>query len=1297
MPRDQLILPFGPIRNSNLFSNHWLENRLGLEPEWNELREEAQRVLDGLKELWAQQSSRVEHYEKEQTLEFAFIRPVLTMLGWKPHYQPHLRGRAPDYALFLDDASQDAALKAGVHSPDFWKCPVLLADAKAWTVSLDRPSGGGKAREYPPQQIEWYLNESQLPFAILTNGRLWRLIPRRHDADQPRFETYFECNLAELLRIASGRPAKTNGTSGGLFEPLDLFMRFYLFFSPAGFRAIEGRMPFVQRAAIGSSEYRLGVGEGLKERVFEALRICIEGFIAHAPNGLDPKRDLPACRANSFTLLYRLLFIMYAEDRGLLPYGINKAYTENRSLRRHRDEIAEALHRVELRGEHADYPPGSTAIWDDLGSLFDLIDSGRKTYGVPAYNGGLFDPAGHPFLFGKAIPDRYLARVIDQLGRAVDKEHPEAGLFRVDYRDLAIQHLGSIYEGLLELHPYYAVEPMDVIRREGREGGEERTQPARENVPRGFEVVAAYKTGQVYLLNNKGERRASGSYYTPNHIVDYIVERALGPLCRGIDEHLEGRVRAIEGELATAVGERRKALQEELDTRNAEFDDRVLRLKVCDPAMGSGHFLIRVCQYLAEEIATNPRSGDPDVAAMAGDESTLTFWKRRIVEHCIYGVDLNAVAVELAKLALWLETAAIDQPLTFLDHHLRCGNSLVGAAIESIEALHGDKIGGKGLFAARVQGRLPAMLQAVSDIAAMPSETVPQVKEKERLYRKVLEPVREPLQSAADAWCSPFFAPKGKGISQSDYQGLLNALDEPARLRKLVAQPAMAAHLAAARQEAVNAFHWQLAFPEVFFDGTGLREDGGFDAVVGNPPYDVLSEKETGHDLSALKRFLKAQPIYSPSFRGKNNLYKLFVCRAAGLLADGGRLGFITPMAILGDDQAADLRRMMFSVGAFTSVDAFPQKDDPRRRVFPEAKLSTAVFTLKRNGTPEHHAEPFVSRVHPADQFEPDSPSLLLTTAGIPAYDPENLTIVSCSQADWDLAIRIISSGRMKRLGEFCTSYQGEVNETNDRSAGSISYDPAHGPEAMRGAHLCLYALRSASQGKPVYVKTSVFLEGVTGDTKKSHYQYARVGFQRKSPQNNFRRLIGAMVPRGVFLVESISYIPEHQCNLPLGTILAILNSKLAEWYFRLGSSNAMIGEYQLHNLPCPAFAEKPMPADRKMQAEVTAVLDVWAGGTSRKAGPADPEKMIREVCGILQPAMAKPPYGRAVRDTIIELVGRIAAIEKRRGEISRSDRSALALAAQPYQELIDRIFYQLAGLSEADWRGLEERLAKML
>ena len=163
----QLPFALGPVRNSELFSAHWLKKRLPLEPEWTERLQDATDVLGRLLRIWREQRERLDHYRNEQSLEQAFIQPVLQILGWKLIYQVYLRGRRPDYALFSDDASLDASLRVNHSSPEFWEHPAMLADAKAWRVSLDRPTVIAQQREYPPEQIEWYLNASNLDYATL--------------------------------------------------------------------------------------------------------------------------------------------------------------------------------------------------------------------------------------------------------------------------------------------------------------------------------------------------------------------------------------------------------------------------------------------------------------------------------------------------------------------------------------------------------------------------------------------------------------------------------------------------------------------------------------------------------------------------------------------------------------------------------------------------------------------------------------------------------------------------------------------------------------------------------------------------------------------------------------------------------------------------------------------------------------------------------------------------------------------------------------------------------------------------
>jgi hypothetical protein len=206
------------------------------------------------------------------------------------------------------------------------------------------------------------------------------------------------------------------------------------------------------------------------------------------------------------------------------------------------------------------------------------------------------------------------------------------------------------------------------------------------------------------------------------------------------------------------------------------------------------------------------------------------------------------------------------------------------------------------------------------------------------------------------------------------------------------------------------------------------------------------------------------------------------------------------------------------------------------------------------------------------------------------------------------------------------------------------------------------------------------FLRGKRPSAKAWHHQQERIGFQRKAPQNNFRRLIACPVPVGEFCCESISYFPVRESSLPLALLLGLLNSKLLEWFFRLGSTNAVVSEYQINNLPAPVFAR-----DQTGNSE----LPEFADAVERRQW----DRAFDSADAMLQ----QPPFPLGAMRCVIQLVGSIVHIESARGEIARMDRSALAPVAQPYQDLIDRILYRMAGLTDSEAAGLERRLAEML
>jgi Eco57I restriction-modification methylase len=435
--------------------------------------------------------------------------------------------------------------------------------------------------------------------------------------------------------------------------------------------------------------------------------------------------------------------------------------------------------------------------------------------------------------------------------------------------------------------------------------------------------------------------------------------------------------------------------------------------------MGSGHFLIRACQHLAEEIATNPYTNDRGAEDLPGDESTITYWKRRVAESCLHGVDVNPMAVELAKLALWLETVAADAPLTFLDHHFLCGDSIIGARIARLDSLPGDEGLLAGQFRREIVAALPGLLEPLAEIGAMPSDTAEHVKQKEQIYRRRFLPALRRFATVGDLWSAE--AMQASTIRPEQYAEALEALGTPRRFDEVIASDWAQGALAFLRGKGVSPFHWELAYPHVYL---ASRNGGraGFDVVLGNPPYDVLSEREIGQNIDHLRRFIEFDPTLHASRVGKNNLYKIFVARSAELLADGGCLSFIVPMPLLGDEQASGIRRMLLSAGEFLEIHAFPQKDNPARRVFRDAKLSTALFVYRKLSPDLRTDVGFRSQVHPAQFIEPDSPSLSLNNNSIRVYDPGNLTIVTCSQDDWDL-VASLAEQPVARLGEFVTFF----------------------------------------------------------------------------------------------------------------------------------------------------------------------------------------------------------------------------------------------------------------------------------
>jgi len=481
--------------------------------------------------------------------------------------------------------------------------------------------------------------------------------------------------------------------------------------------------------------------------------------------------------------------------------------------------------------------------------------------------------------------------------------------------------------------------------------------------------------GEVYLVTDKGERKATGSYYTPDYIVKYIVENTLEPLVEEKRKKVSENVRELKQKIKGARGPSRELHEKELRKAEGSLIDEILSLKVLDPAMGSGHFLVEATDFLARELlrilSGEPLVEHPKVMVVREslepyglkepEEEDIRWARREVVERCIFGVDLNPMAVELAKLSLWLYTVAKGKPLNFLDHHLKLGDSLIGAKLTDINILP-KKIGVKRR-GAETQIGLPLELApmsvdlglAVGDyqiIGKRPTERIQDVKEKEEIYRLLNRERINKWRLVANIWTGSLF---GLEIDQNIFIALCDYILKKLELiNKTWVQDYFDKSIDIAKEKYF--FHWELEFPEVFYDHHGKSlPNPGFDVVIGNPPYGIVFDSRS---KSFLKENYKAAEYQFDSFA-------LFIEKALLLLKKDGFQSYITPTTWLSEHYYENLRTFIIVSNQLKQVIFFKEP------VFKDATVETCIEVVKRN--------------------RPDLKSVLML--GIVSDIPENLNI----------------------------------------------------------------------------------------------------------------------------------------------------------------------------------------------------------------------------------------------------------------------------------------------------------------
>ncbi|GAB6877807.1 hypothetical protein JCM17823_00810 [Halorubrum gandharaense] len=936
----QATLGSGPYRNSNLFSGYFLDERVADLDAWD-CDDEAEAAFEQIRELWEQEGSLLSSYKEDELLD-TWIAEILDVLGYGTSSEVTLPdgGGYVDRLLFESDDVRRESAKQALDSGTaghFSRAAAIL-EAKQWDADFEKFFSEQRSYRDASHQIKYYLERTpgDLKWGVLTDGKKWRLYGTKDYETQ----TYYEVDLPEILESGN----------------LEAFKYFYVFFRPEAFVERAGSS-FLDDVWTESETAAQELGEDLQDNVFRALRVLGKGFVESNDLDIDPDDEAARdeLKEQSLVLLYRLMFVLYAESRGLIDPddpAASEEYQEYFSLEAKREEIVDDVDGLDVESGAAfddEYSSYSSSIWGRLTELFELIDEGEEDLDIPPYNGGLFSREDHAFLDEHEVTDPYIAEVVFWLSTT---ENDEGDHVPADYADLDTRHLGSIYEGLLEHE--FRIAGEEGVAAVSADGGQVWEPAGEVSVADAVEVV---DEGGLYVVNDEGERKATGAYYTPDYVVTYIVEETVDPLIDEIDADL-----------------REQGLEPSDREYFVEFWQEVKDLTVLDPAMGSGHFLTKATGYLTEQVMAVVREQE-EVGSY--DEQYL---RREISKECIYGVDLNGMAVELAKLSMWLETLAADQPLAFLDHHLKAGNSLVGSDITEVLSEDGgdDDTGQITLtqaFARVRQDTLEHVMELMADLLAFDNETLEDVKSMEELYDEIREdPLYQRLFELANVHTAAEF---GVDVPEGAYEQMAGAIEDEADWEAIAGEDWFEAAQATAAEQAF--FHWELEFPEVFFGRDGEKLAGaGFDAVVGNPPY--IRIQNIANDT--LVDYLG---IVYQSTHQNYDLAVPFTEKGYQLLSERGIFGYIETKKWIQGEYGEMLREYLTEREAVTELVDFGDQ-----QIFDGASTYTVLLFLEKSHSPEFRYLNVSDLEGTVSQLKDAGGEGQMRTEGMYAYD-ENI------------------------------------------------------------------------------------------------------------------------------------------------------------------------------------------------------------------------------------------------------------------------------------------------------------------
>lgn len=1100
----------------------------------------------------------------------------------------------------------------------------VIAESKAYKVEIDNK----KIKDNPHFQILRYLSNLKKDYGILTNGRIWRFYD---NSKLSATKIFYEIDLEAILAMDNPHDESTLESSrqaeskSHILSQLQAFNYFYHIFHAKNFtqdskdskdtstisHILEKNAQ--SKTAIEDDLQSLIYGINGRDSLFEKIGACI--YAANAESSLEQVYE------NALYFIFRLLFIAYFEDKFDDVLEKHSCFKQRISLYALLNEIqnneikqAKGSPKPTSYTKHQVPKHKSYIGIARLEEIFRIYNEGNPNYDMPLFNGGLFDSTKTALLATpKIFSDTDLIEILETLFYYTDS----LNTYKRDYRTLSVAHLGTIYEGLLSYFFDKADEDIFYLvyapKIRGKAKGKAKSQDIIEGYFDSYDYekiakthtihrIQNYKKGQIYLKNTSNSRKSTASFYTPESITKFLCQ---------------------------------EALQESIKT--TLNDKNILRFKILDNACGSGHFLIESLNAITkivlesfdsfpsfktlyerekDNITQNITEYIPDYQI---DESDII--KRLLLKRVIFGVDVNPFSIELSKLSLWIDSFIFGTPLSFLEHHIKCGNALIGTSIADFKqnTLTKSK---ESLFLQDLDSKFNILQEVFGKLDSIKDSSELDIKESKRLYNEEILPMLSILNLYLNYENAKHFIkdPQEKQIlinlSTEKLEGLgVSQESEMIQAKELIESYA----------KTYRFFNYEIEFPEIVSDGVFI----GFDIIIGNPPWDKTkfsdsdffpqfisnyrtlsnSKKEEIKTNLLAKPYIKAQyerektfiqstndyykdnyPLSSGS--GDGNLFRFFVEKNLHLLAKNATLNYVLPSALMLEKGSCALRKEILEYKRLNFFYGF----ENREKIFDiDSRYKFALMQVQNTQADSTHKIKTMFYKTNIDSVYDTNNIIETSLEEIATLSPIQLALQEVRDKK-DLEILAKCYASFKPLSLEWLDFRRELDMTNDKDLFIESFSEGLLP---------LYEGKMIHQFNAEFSEPSYFLDSTSFDkrlrSKEIHRlkqdlginsneyenilktlnnsqsvdmqvledslicydrEFFRLGFRAVASDTNERTLIFSLLPKNVGCGNSIWVsIPKRYIIDSHGTI-AIQSVNHKRLLFALGIFNSLVVDY---------------------------------------------------------------------------------------------------------------------------------------